>query len=196
MLQTISKNFFKSNIQFTKMLSQLREFKYILFLLQLNKLKYMKEKDTYVVSNYLNELSLFASHSGRNDCIESTDSYLEESINKTHVFQLPFTPQAPNILSEEDKKRKEQLRMEQSQRLKDMAEKKRKERVNTSPLYLTWVSWQKKKKNLLNYRKSELSKMMTPMNIRYTPSIKEVKWGLEKNIQTWIQIKSWIHESV
>jgi len=75
----------------------------------------IKEKYTYVATDYLEELGVFASNS-------------EEANKKTVIFQLPFTPVATVQVSEEEKKRKQQLKVEQGLRLKDMAEKKRKEK--------------------------------------------------------------------
>jgi actin-related protein 5 len=83
----------------------------------------MKEQHCYVAVNYLEELDAYASPSSSNA--------------KTHVIQLPFTNQPVTELTDEEKQKKHQMRVEQGLRLKEMAQKRRQEKLAEKEEYLS-----------------------------------------------------------
>lgn len=74
--------------------------------------QYLKEEHCYMAANYVEELAKF--------------SGTQSIIDLTRIVQLPYTPQVapPKV----DQERKNQLRKEQGQRLKEMADRKRREK--------------------------------------------------------------------
>eukprot|EP01117_Protostelium_nocturnum_P011195 TRINITY_DN4064_c0_g2_i1.p1 TRINITY_DN4064_c0_g2~~TRINITY_DN4064_c0_g2_i1.p1 ORF type:complete len:484 (+),score=148.39 TRINITY_DN4064_c0_g2_i1:112-1563(+) len=86
----------------------------------------MKEIHSYVAEDYIQHLDLFAQQKkGENN---------DDGESKT--IQLPYVAQTTTIISEEEKQRKHAMRVEQGNRLKEMGQKRRLEKIQEKEIEL------------------------------------------------------------